>query len=491
MMQIARHTATLTAAAAVLLCTAAPRVAAAEAPPVSPIGDDQQVFAIAASPAYATTGVVVAAAGTLSGTDKRLSLFVSQDGGATWGRAAGTGWDGGTPVIAMGPSGREVLLAGTSKGVQRSDDLGQSWARIGDGGIPSFMPDFAHDGAIAVGGTHDYVLRNGAQSSVAGSSGALQDYDFAFMPASTSGGAQWAPVLLSGVDPHTDMSAVERCAPQLACTGPATSLAGTSAYSGPPTLLPSTAYASDGTVFARTSMAIFKSTDGGATFAPLAVSPTSAGTTYPSMALAPHYSERGGVRTAYVTELEGATQGSNPKTDGGVYRTTDGGATWTHLGAGTQLTAGAMALAVAPDGRVFASYMVLSGTGIHGGLLCSVDSGASWRGTCPAVGTAKQRNAAISMASIPTAASKAPGAAAGAGANGAGGVPSAAAGAGTNQGGAGRQPARPVATDPMHTSSNWRFPVALAVATVLLSLSLAVGRLRRRRAAAETSSTPG
>jgi len=489
MIFVARRTGSLAAAAAVIVAAivVATRPAAAAAPPASPIGDNQQVYAIVVSPAYVTTGLVVAAAGTLSSTNKQLSLFVSQDGGATWGRAAGAGWDGGAPAIGIGPSGREVLVAGTGKGVQRSDDLGQTWTRIGDAGTPSIMPSFGGDGAVAVGdGAHDYIVRGGASSAVAGSSGTLQDFAFAFMAGASSHSGGWAPVLLSAVDPHTNLSVVERCTAQLACSGPATTLAGTSAYSGPPTLLPSTTFASDGTVFARTQMAVFKSTDGGATFAPLAVSPTTAGTTYPAMGLAPGYSEHGAVRTAYVTELQGATQEHSPNTQGGVYRTTDGGATWAHLGDGTQLTGGAMALAVAPDGRVFASYLGLASTSIHGGLLCSIDGGGTWLGTCPAMGTARRAHSAVSMAPVPTAVSNAGGAA---------GAVKGLQGGATNAGpsaGAGAQPVQPAAANPMRGGVNWRFPLVLAVVAVLLSVSsLGVGRLRRRKAATATRSTSG
>jgi hypothetical protein len=145
-------------------------------------------------------------------------------------------------------------------------------------------------------------------------------------------------------------------------------------------------------VFAEVGQtAIYKSVDGGRSFTPLTV--VTDQPTYlrvPMLALPVDYRESGPVRTVYAAVLEvyendaAASSHQSPvKVGGGIYRSGDGGLSWSRLGKGTPLDGGAQAVAVAPDGRLFASY--LSGTAGQNGLLCSTD-GATWQALCPRVG---------------------------------------------------------------------------------------------------------
>jgi hypothetical protein len=79
---------------------------------------------------------------------------------------------------------------------------------------------------------------------------------------------------------------------------------------------------------------------------------------------------------------------------GGVFRSDDSGTTWTRVGAATDLANGVSALAMAPDGKVFAgTYEFGNGAG---GIYC--DSGATWSRTCPAYATAAGRTSATGSA---------------------------------------------------------------------------------------------
>jgi hypothetical protein len=101
-------------------------------------------------------------------------------------------------------------------------------------------------------------------------------------------------------------------------------------------------------------------------------------TTTPMAALAPGYAEAGPIRTLYVAVLQ-LFSGRPPS--GGIYSSHDGGSTWGRVGSPSPLDRGAVAVAAAPDGRLFAGYLGSGGVG----LLCSMD-GAAWEARCPETG---------------------------------------------------------------------------------------------------------
>jgi hypothetical protein len=140
------------------------------------------------------------------------------------------------------------------------------------------------------------------------------------------------------------------------------------------------------------------------------------------MALAPGYGTANHTAAAAVLQIVGT--GSQTRSGGGVYRSTDAGATWQAVGSPGLFDHGATAVAIAPDGRLFGGYLKDGGTV---GLLCN--TGALWQVSCPPVGHFNGGGAARCGAG----ACPAGGAAAGTG-NQQGGT---AAGAGGGPGGAG------------------------------------------------------
>ena len=371
----------------------------AASPPPSAVGDET-VFGLAVSPGYITSGVVVALTTASSCTANCKHLWVTRDGGFSWKLAAGTGWDGGIPSITTDGSGREVLLAQGSQRVQISIDLGQTWATVGKAGAPSAAPDYGRSARILVaGGSSDYLITPDRVShAVRGSGGVLVDVGYAWSPQYPLDGAG-PPALLVGLDKSGGGAFVEKCRSDLSCSSPA-SLAGTTDFSLPVNLWPSRAFASDGTVFAQSGKFIYKSTNGGTTFTPLNVGLVGASNTAtPMMALSGTYHEAGPDRTVYAALLQtwAAKDATPPRIGGGIFRSQDGGASWARLGIGAPLDGGASAVAVAPDGRLFAGY--LPGTVHHSGLLCSVDGGTTWQANCPAIQPESVKRPAVTSAS--------------------------------------------------------------------------------------------
>jgi photosystem II stability/assembly factor-like uncharacterized protein len=442
---------------------------------------------IATSAAFAHTGFALLQA---SGTSCKPCLWATHDGGASWAQVSASGWNGGRPVIAVDSAGREVVFSGNDDAVQRSDDGGRTWVRIGTGSMmPAPEPSFPSEGAVAVAGKGgDYVATATGAKSAGGSAGSLVDLSFMVAPTFPSAGS-YAPALLSAADKQNGLPVIQQCTAQLACTGNAT-LPGAVTFSIPVTLLPSTGYAQDGTVFAQSGRGIYKSLDGGKTFAPLTMGQAGAtGTATPMLALAPGYSEHGSTRTAFAAVFQIFQDAANPKNShsaGGIYKSTDGGTTWNRVGSPSAFDRGASAVAMAPNGRLFAGYLSSYGSG----LLCSVDGGVTWRASCPTINGGSNPAAAGSVngsavnggsSCAPNCAGSPGGAAGGAGTvtegrstPGAGNVPSGQALAATSQ------------NNPEANSASRGLLAAAAggVAVLLTLVALLRRRVRRRTAAA-------
>ncbi len=353
--------------------------------PPSPIGGDS-VKSIAVSPAYLRTGLVIAFAQSMSSScgSSCVHLWVSHDGGATWSLAAARGWSRGVPQIAVDGGGHEMLIAPGSTHLQRSVDAGANWTDVGPPGTTTILPSFAHDGGILVaanggGGNADFLVTSQGQKSISGSGSAAKDVAFAVPPTYPGAGA-FPPALLGAMDAKASTGEVLTCNASLACANPVV-LPSNDPMAGPPTLVMSPSYAMDGTAFAYTGTALFKSMDGGRTFSRLVVGDVGTVVTSPlGMAVAPDYNDHGPQRTAYVAITEIVGTGSSSRTAGGVYKTIDGGTTWTSISTGSPLEDGASTVALAPDGRLFAGYLGTRGWG----LLCN--AGQGWHATCPAIG---------------------------------------------------------------------------------------------------------
>jgi hypothetical protein len=314
-------------------------------------------------------------------------------------------------VILADKAGRESLLGETGKLLLLSTDSGDTWSVVGTGGAPTVIP--GADGALnlvvaAKNGPVDYWLHNSTPDEVTGSDGRLRDGYFAVSPTFPDGGS-FSPALLLGIDRATHFPYVLRCSSSFACTGatPVNAPEDGAAANFPAgdnietVLYLAGDYTRHGTVFVNTPRGVFKSLDGGRSFTELQVIPdrVPGGIGTPMMALAPGYRETGPIRTAYVA----AFQQLNPntaqmRTIGGIYRTDDGGTTWSAVATSGSFAGGAQAVAVAPDGRLFAGYINDGGVG---GLLCSADHGRTWRPSCPAVGDGRPLPASPTVLATP------------------------------------------------------------------------------------------
>jgi hypothetical protein len=257
-----------------------------------------------------------------------------------------------------------------------------------------------------LGKRSDYVVRNGTAHDVDGSGDPqATDTQFALSPTYPNGGA-FSPVLLASVVSTTGRPMVLRCTADFTCHGavhlPQRNSALVTGNGTTLTLAPD--YPEHGTVFADTTTSVEKSTDGGVSFTHLTVVPETEGVlTYVStMALAPSYRENGPTRTAYigVRQVPTGIGKAAPYAPAGLYKTEDGGTTWTPVATTGLFVGGATAVAVAPDGRLFAGYS----DGHSGGLVCSLDDGRSWQSSCTAAGDLPVDAATVSP-SLPTAAS--------------------------------------------------------------------------------------
>ncbi len=394
------------------------------------------------------------------------------------------GWSGGPPVIAVDATGHEVVFSGGTGGLQRSDDGGTTWTPAGAAGNPAVLPGFAQDGGVAVASgdatAHDYVVHGATPHDAAGSGGTLIDLVFQPAPDFPAAGGH-NPALLLSVNPRTRVPSILQCTDQLACSSavsfPKSIVQQTS---GLPNMATAADYAQSGVVFVSLGDAAARSSDWGATFAPMPIGDPSAGvTSYTAIALSPGYRAGAPAHTVYESLLQLWTDTTHPERShmgGGVYASSDGGATWKPAGVPGGTNSGTTTLTVAPDGRLFAGYTSMD----HGGgLLCSVDGGASWRASCPAVGSGAAA-AGSSTGPRPGSSTAAPAPSAA----GQGGTARPASG-GDRGGNGGGDSSRPTAVQAPETGTDRslsRVPaVAAVVAAVLAGLALAAGLVRRLR----------
>jgi hypothetical protein len=375
------------AAAAAAVLSTLPATALADNTPPSAVGQGL-VTAIAVSPVMDRTGLVVA---FITDSKGKNHLWVSHNSGASWQMPAAKGWNDGRPFIGTDARGHDTIYAAGSSsntGLLRSDDGGASFVQVSPGSLVTGTagPTYRSNGMVVGAGTPDLVATSSGQKTVKGSSGANQDWMFALSPTYPSAGSHFA-ALLTGID-HHGMPVVQQCGADLSCSG-ASALPGSVTFSAPATLHMSSAYGHDGVVFAQSGRGLYKSIDGGVSFAPLTL-PSDSGSVVatPMMDLDPSYAEAGPDRTVYVAEFETIADPRNPRSGGGVLRSVDGGATWKKLGSPSPLDGGAVAVAEGPDNRLFAGYLESSQVASGEGLLCSDDGGTSWHASCAALGSA-------------------------------------------------------------------------------------------------------
>ena len=352
--------------------------------PPSAIGSEF-VTALAVSPVMTRTGLVVAMGSDANGKN---GLFVTHDSGATWHKAAAAGWNQGKPFIGTSASGHDTIFAAGNNSLVRSDDGAETFTAVSTkgGAIVSPEPSYPQDGAVVVTGSPDFVHSATGERSVRGSGGTYTDWAFALSPAFPSGSPGRYPALLTAIDQH-GMPVVQQCGADLGCSG-ATSLPGSVTFSAPVTLHLSSTYPDDGVAFAQSGRGAYKSVDGGTSFVALNLPPDGASVvSTPMMAVDPAYRESGPDRTVFVSEFETFADPRNPRSGGGLLKSSDGGITWHKLGSPSPLDGGSVAVAVASNGRLFAAYLESSQAASGQGLLCSADGGSTWNVACPALGS--------------------------------------------------------------------------------------------------------
>lgn len=348
--------------------------------------------ALAVSPEFSTDGVAFGGnVYYIRAVKTGLGLFKSTDGGQSWTLSATTLETdtviSGVDAVAFSPEFAvdQTVFAGASSGLFKSTDGGSTWQYTGVGGPPygaeavAVAPDYASSGHVmAVAGTSLHISENSGVTwttkSGLGFLGALAySPDFAADHTAFAGGeALWRTVNrgITWTQVMSDGVRALALSPNFAVDGTlfGGSLHGTfyvSTDTGAswitrtvaPTastvnaLAVSPAYVSDTTLFAGCHGGLFRSVDGGVTWAAVSSYP---GLPVEALALSPDW-------PTDPTMLVG--------TPAGVYRTDDGGATWQRSGF-TALEVNAL-VGARPAAQLFAGTY-------RQGLFQSADAGAQW-----------------------------------------------------------------------------------------------------------------
>jgi len=382
----ARLAAVIAAIAGMMTTSTVAFSAVGATPPASAVGNET-VFWLASVRGRPTDVFAVTTPARVCKLDCRR-LWTTNDGAGTWHRVGAKGWLGGPVEAAIAPDGRETLVANSPEGVQRSDDGGETWHVVGPAGVPTFGHEFAKDGQVLVAGAMNYRLIANRISAVAGSASRHADYAFASVSAR---GSTFSSTLLVAVDPRSGGLVVLRCDAHFECAGDGAALDGAKASDEPVSVLASSDYDHDGTVYVRSSHGVYKSTDGGSSFRLLQIMDGQGpAVSYAMLALTPGYREGGRDQIAYVSVLRRA---KNPTPgqglfEGGIYRTSDGGATWQKYGRRSALDLGATAVAIVANGTVLGAYFP---TKSFAGLVCSRD-GDVWGTSCGDPGSGSRTN---------------------------------------------------------------------------------------------------
>lgn len=293
-----------------------------------------------------------------------LVLFRSLDGGRSWERLAARGMTGPTVMAAPSyPDDPRVVALGAG-GLSVSRDGGTTFAPVAtqlSGSEVAMSPGFSEsDPRLLLGGDPAWTYDDRTETAVPLAGLATEGWraSFSFDPAYADSG-----LLLAGGAVHGEArteGAVFRCERQVVGDVCSDSVVLPGLHEPPSvSIVP---WNDTSAALAWGSGQVFVSHDGARSFERV---PGLDGATLAALT-------HDGAGTIY-----GAVSASR-RGRAGVIRSTDGGRTWTTLGAGTPLESGVAGVAVVGSERLLAAPVGSSSLG----LFCSTDAGATWAARC-------------------------------------------------------------------------------------------------------------
>jgi len=323
-----------------------------------------QMTSIAASPDYENDHTLVASGRVACATTTCPVLFISHDGGATWQQRAASGFTGYDVLLPPDFPRDPRIFAMAPEGLEVSKNLGATFrVALPVQGEAAISPLFdAGDPRLLVANASviEYWANQGLAKPalMVGPAGRWLTVEF------SSTYQRDRTVFVGGVRPQNGAvrGAVYRCSGEI-CG--ATDLP---SEIDAPWVRVSPRFAKDHLAYAFTSSALYRSTNGGGTFARLST-PFDRAHDVISDVLIDSPGAEGGILVAIQSSRAGHA---------GVYRSLDAGVTWTRTTiAPSGFRSGVRAIYQAPGGRLFA-------LGLTRGVVCSDDVGSTWTTRCAA-----------------------------------------------------------------------------------------------------------
>lgn len=344
------------------------------------------VSSITPSPAYASNHTLYSVWQSFDCETGCTNLTRSTDGGASWVDLPARRWSG-TEVAASNAGGEDVLVSAADDGIQISRDRGLSFdAFESPTGQIDVRPLPGQGLAILISGEEGQHLLEAPEGSVRRVPGTtLKSAQLVFHPAWPRVPRGHPAAFASGSDPATGVPVLQPCDASFSCSGGTT----IDTEPGVARLFVSPSFSRDHTMFAaHIRGGLFRSDDGGASFHRVAVTPSDPRrliSTVQAIAFTRDFHATGRRGSVYAGLLEvSGRPGGKGKSSGGVYRSEDGGVTWSKVGGAGDLDRGVTALAVADD-RVLGAPLSAFDNPVAP-ILCSVGLGP-WRSSCPPAGS--------------------------------------------------------------------------------------------------------